>query len=398
MAIAEDFLSLLPLFPEETETTIRLRWNGWANEGLTVDDADEWVDTREGNHFFISSQPGVREAAKTYDVMGTDYVAATFPAFAWGTYLDDHALTYSLERLAATHASGEVTFTGEDGTLVPAGTVVAAESPVEGASVKAYEVSEGGTIAGGTVTLPVTAIESGKATDAAVGEVTIVLSTIESEEEVTVANADPIIGGSDPETDEALRERLLEVFEGQGPGNVHDYVVWARAFSASIGLVTVFPVWNGPGTVKVVIRTADGQPNSAELVTDLKAFLDPVAGKGSGQAPVGHTVTVETAVTVKAKVKVKIEFNDGYSLEGTGGTVALKPFIDEALADYMSHVPPGDEVVRQKIIARIASFEGVHDVGAVEINAAAANLVLDDDPAQVAEYRPTESTITEGAV
>jgi uncharacterized phage protein gp47/JayE len=398
MAVAEDFLDLLPLLPDETEGTIRERWNAWANEGLTPEDVDEWVDTREGSHFYISSEPGVREAAKTYDLMGTEYIAATSPLYSWGTYLDSLAEGYTLERLAATSASGEVLFKGPEGTTITAGVIVGVESPVEGSDLKEYEVTESGEIGPSEeLTLPVLAREAGSATDAGIAQLTLILSTLESEGEVTVENPAAIIGGSDPETDEALRERLLEVFEGQGPGTVHDYEVWARSYSSSIGMVTVIPVWDGPGSVKVIVLTADGSPVSEEVVEGLKAFLDPVAGEGKGQAPVGHTVTVETATSKAIKVKVKIEFVSGYSLDGSSGTTALEDLILASIADYINAVAPGDEIVRQKIIGRIAAFSGVHDVGAVTLNGEGANVVLDDDPAEVGELDEA-SELEEGSV
>ena len=76
MAVAEDLLGLLPLFPNETEAAIRLRMNTWANEGVSVEDHDEWVDVREGSFFQIVTEPMVRELARAYDLMGTESLAA----------------------------------------------------------------------------------------------------------------------------------------------------------------------------------------------------------------------------------------------------------------------------------------------------------------------------------
>jgi uncharacterized phage protein gp47/JayE len=398
MAIAEDFLDLLPLFPEETEEAIRLRWDTWANEGLTVEDAEEWVDVREGGFFFIASQPGVREAARTYDLMGTEYPAAIFPLFSWGEYLDDLALGYKVERLAATPAGGIVTFSGDEGTVIGPGTTVGVEAAVEDADVREYEVTEGGTIdASGEIDLPVVAREAGFATRAGAGQVTILLSTVESEGEVTVTNAEPIVGGTDPETDEKLRERLLEVFEGKGPGNIHDYEVWARAY-IGVGRVTVIPVWDGPGSVKVIVLTAEGLPVSVEVVEGLQAFLDPVAGKGHGQAPVGHTVTVATATSKDITVSAKVEFEDGFTLDGLGGTTAMEAALLASIAEYVNAVQPGQEIVLQKIVGRLVAFDGVHDVGSVKIDGEAKNLALDDDPAEVGVLDVEASVLTEGSV
>lgn len=397
MAIAEDSLQLLPLFAGETETVIRARWNAWANEGVSVEDAEEWVDTRTGSMFQMTTQGPVQEAARIYDLMGTEMIAAAFALYSWGTYLDDLAAGYELERLAATPAEGFVTFFGAEGTLIPPGTTLGVAPGVPDSNFKEYEVSVGGTIgSSGEITLAIVATESGVVTDAAAGQVTEIRSTIESPEEVTVANADPIVGGTDPESDESLRKRLLAVFGGRGSGNVRDYEIWAGEHPG-VGLAVVIPVWNGPGTVKVIALTADGQPVSAEVATALQLELDPVPGKGAGKAPVGHTVTVETAALVALKITATIEFNQGYSLLGTGGTIAMKDFLLDGINDYLTSVRSGDEAVIQKIAARIAAFDAVHDLKEVKINGAAVNVALTSTPAQVAVLGGT-SELKEGAV
>lgn len=384
MAIEPDFLDLLPLFPTETEDTIRARWQAWANEGLTVDDSDEWVDVREGGMFSIGTEGGIREVARVYDLMGTEFPAATFPLYTWGSYQDDVALGYRLERLAATPASGVVTFTGAVGTVIDPGFTVGVEGSIEGAKAKEYEVTEGGTIpGGGSIDLVVVAVAAGAATDAGAHQVTLPLSAPLSGAIETIDNAEPMIGGTDPETDEALRERLLAAFEGKGPGNIHDYEVWARAFSNDIGLVTVIPIWNGPGTVKVIILTAQGGVVPTEIVEGLKAFLDPVAGLGHGQAPVGHDVTVETATQVSVKVEADVTWADGYSADGEGGTIAMRAQLEAAVADYIRSEPPGGEVVLTKVIGRLVGFTAIHDVPTLKLNGSAANISLSDNPAEV---------------
>jgi uncharacterized phage protein gp47/JayE len=282
--------------------------------------------------------------------------------------------------------------------VILAGTVVGVSGAVENAPAKEYEVTEEGVIGEEEeLDMPVVAREAGSITDAGAGEVVEILSSIEAAEEVTVINSERIVGGTDPESDESLREKLLAVFEGRGPGNVRDYEIWSRSF-LGVGKVTVIPVWNGPGTVKVIPLTADGEPVSAEVVEGLQAFLDPVAGKGAGQAPVGHTVTVETATQLDVKLTAKVEFVEGYSLTGTSGTTPLGQALLEAAADYVDAVQSGDEVVVQKAAGRLTAFAGVHDISEVKLNGSAVNITLDDDPAQVASLNIKESVLTEASL
>jgi uncharacterized phage protein gp47/JayE len=390
VAILDDSDEFLPLFPEETEQTIRERWAACANEGLTEEDVDEWVDVREGSFWYVATAPAIREAARIYDLMGSEFPAAAFPLWTWGEYLDDLALGFDLERNAASFAAGVVKFTSEDGVAIPAGTQVAVEGGPE------YQTTEGGAIlpGGGDVELPVKALLAGSEGNVGIGAITLLESPFD--ESITIANEEAIVGGSEAETDEALRERLLAAHEGKGPGNKKDYAIWALAYGEGVGRAIVVPLWKGPGTVLVIVLTAEGDPVSAETVEGLQNFLDPVAGEGEGEAPIGPTVTVTTAEQVKVDVEAEVELETGYSLDGAGGTIALEEALESAIADEINRSQPGDEVVRQKIVGRIVSLAGVHDVGEVKLNTKSENVVLDDDPAQVGvldELKLTEADV-----
>ncbi|HXI94913.1 MAG TPA: baseplate J/gp47 family protein, partial [Candidatus Acidoferrum sp.] len=431
--------------------------------------------------------------AKVYDLMGTDFVAATIAVWSWGQYLDAIAAGFLVTRLEATHAAGFVTFFGPEGLEIVAGAHVAAEVATEDQQVKEYEVTEGGEIqkpigppeglkattentgggladgnhyyvvtavnsegestpgeplkvvlaAGGDgivdlswkalagansyrvyhgnaeggpfsflaevsptaykddgtpapdatvhppsedttgdrITLPVEAVEPGAAFNSNAGEVTVQVSDTGAE---SLTNVEAIGGGTDAETDEALLGRLLERFDGIGPGNIRFYKVRAGEH-AGVGRVAVVPLWDGPNTVLVIVLTEDGGPVSNVIVEEVQAALDPVAMKGEGQSPIGHEVTVATAEAVKVDVAAEIEFEDGYSLDGASGTVALREPIKEAMSAYMQTTEPGGEAVRAKVGARIASFEGVHDFTGLKLNGKEENVALSAEPAQVAE-------------
>lgn len=396
--MADDLLDFLPLFPEETEDTILARMRAWANEGLDPDqDVDQWVDTSEGSHWFVCTMPAVREAARLYDLAGTEVPASGFPVWAWADYLDDHGEVQDIVRLPATAAVGEVTFGGAAGTVIPSNFGVGVEpvSPDDGAPE--YEVITGDTIGvSGELTLAIRATEAGVIGNVAAGAVTE-FSTAPPDPAMTVVNTAAIRGGSEAETDDALRERVLGAYQGEGAGNKRDYERWARAW-AGVGRVTVIPLWNGPGTVKVIVTDADGQPLPAPTIADLQADLDPDPGKAEGRAPVGAEVTVETAAALPLTVAATVECEPGYSLDGFGGTVDISPAIRTALRNYAERVESGGEVVYSKIGGLIATVGGVHDVGDVLLNGGTANVPVDDDPAQVPTLDDADIDLTEGVV
>jgi uncharacterized phage protein gp47/JayE len=508
--MADDALTFLPLFPNDDEDAILARLIASANEGLDpAVDVNEWVDTREPGHWRTCVMPCVREFARLYDLAGTEVPMAAFPVWAWMDYLDDHAETQDIVRLAATPADGSATFSGPAATVIAAGTTVGVEPVNPDDEVAEFEVLVGGTIpaaaaapagpsatgstGGGTLaasadyayrisatddageTLPGTevvgvvpgggpgkitlgwtavagaaayriyradaaggtygrlvevsgttsyidtgavapnlalglpvanttggkkvltirATEAGVAGNVAAGAITVFSTP--PPPGVTVTNPVATTGGTEAETDEALRERVLGAFQGQGAGNKRDYERWGRAWTG-VGRVTVIPLWDGPGTVKLIATTADGDPVSAATVTGLQADLDPVAGMAEGRAPVGAVVTVTTATTRSIEITATVEFEPGYSLDGFGGTVARAAEITAALRSYVEAVPAGGEIVVAHLVGQVAGVAGVHDVhiDALEGVTPAVNVTISANPAQVPVL--SVPTLIEGAL
>lgn len=390
-----DVLDFAALYPEEDEATIRARWESWANDGLGADDPERWTDVREGTHFWVSTTPMVRECARLYDLAGSEVPASAIPQWSWGGYLDDIAEVQGVERLAATNATGSVTFTAPDGTPVPAGAVVGVEPAEPGADAPTFATTAGGEAAGGVgVTLPIRAEDPGSASNVAAEAITALLSPVAGV--TAVLNADPTVGGTDEQADDALRDRVLDRYAGPAAANQRYYRRLALDFEG-IGRATVIPVADGPGTFTIIVATADGQPVSSDVVDGFQEQVDPVAGQGIGDGQIGATITVETATTLDIDVAGTVEFEPGYSMDGGGGTVPLRDTIDAALASYIATVASGDEVVRAQVSGRITSIQGVHDLGGLTLNGVAGNVVVPSDPPKVPTLGDTAGLV-EGVV
>lgn len=381
-----DLTTFTPLFPDDDEAAILARMRAWANEGLDpAVDAERWVDTREGSHWYVATMPAVREIARLYDLAGTDVPQSGMVLTSWGEYLERHGEVQNIERLAATKATGVVTFTGPEGTVVGAGARVGVEPPDPDADAPEFEVVTGGTIpagvgdADGELDLAIRAVDAGESGNVTADSITDLLTTIPL---VSVNNAAETTGGTDEESDEALRARVLDAYLGAGAGTALDYERWGRAW-AGVGRVTVIPLWDGPNTVKLIVTTADGEPVSEDVRAGLQADLDPTAGQGGGRAPIGAAVTVVTATGLAVTPSATVEFEPGFSLDGEAGTVALRDVITDALREYIERVESGGEVVLSQVAGRIVTVTGVHDVSDVQINGDDANLPIDSDPAQV---------------
>lgn len=135
----------IPLYPEETEEAIGARWQEWANENVSPGD-DTFVDTETMSMWWLCTRQGVREFARKYDLMGTEVVAAAFPQWAWGEYLDDHAEREGLTRNEETFAQGTVVFAGAAGTVIAAPVTVYVPAPDADTDPIEFLTQSGGTI------------------------------------------------------------------------------------------------------------------------------------------------------------------------------------------------------------------------------------------------------------
>ena len=123
----------------------------------------------------------------------------------------------------------------------------------------------------------------------------------------------------DDETVEEFRERYFKEVRRKNFGrNIEDYERWTLALDG-VGAVKVFPIWQGGGTVKVVISGSDGLSPSSKLIDDVQTALDPVKnhGEGVGIAPIGHTVTVRGVNHKAVDIKLKMVFQSGYGKDNT---------------------------------------------------------------------------------
>lgn len=138
------------------------------------------------------------------------------------------------------------------------------------------------------------------------------LSSIEYiDKDLTGELTELLIPAEDEEDTEALRTRYLNSFDSNPfGGNKQDYVEKTDALDG-VGGTVVIPVWNGGGTVKLIIINSDFGVASSTLVKAVQEAIDPdPQGTGSGIAPIGHTVTVVSAVGKTVSIKSRITLND----------------------------------------------------------------------------------------
>jgi uncharacterized phage protein gp47/JayE len=259
-------------------------------------------------------------------------------------HLERWAGIFGLTRKAAAQAKGNVTFTGTDGVVIPAGTALQRSDGQE------YTTDAQGTIAAGAATAAVTAKTGGKASNAASGDkLTLVSPVTGINSEATVATGG-LAGGLDAETDTALLARLLLRLKlGVPNGKDGDYVQWALEV-AGVTRAWDTALYTGLGTVGV------------QFVVDndaMDATIIPTAGKVTEvQAYIDARRPLPSAVTVTAPIAKALNL----TIQLTPSTQVVKDAVTaEIKALLRRHAEPGGTVLLSKLREAISLAEGETD-------------------------------------
>lgn len=327
------------------------------------------LDKSEGSPIYDALSPAAIELALAA-IWAQEVLRRGFTQTTFGAYLDMRADELGIVRRSAVTASGVVTFTGAPGTVIPAGTRVSTLSTEAAPAVIFKTIQEAIISPGGTVDVPIMAMEPGTSGNVAPGSINLLVESIAGVSSVT--NSAATTGGLDEEDDASLRARIFEhARKDEGDGNVADYEIWAKEVSG-VGYVLVEPLWRGLGTVRVVILDQDGNIPSPDLVAAVQEYLDPGGqGIGLGKAPIGAKVTVEAPKEVNLAITVPaLAVESGYTVD------QAKTNLEAAARAYILNISPGGTVRIKDLEAAIAGAAGVLDFGDILINGVRQNVVL----------------------
>lgn len=188
-----------------------------------------------------------------------------------------------------------------------------------------------------------------------------------------------LIPGEDEEDTEILRERYFASFDTRAfGGNVKDYLEKTNSIQG-VGNTKVVPVWNGGGTVLLVIIDSTFRKATQTLIQLVKNTIDPMPyGTGQGLAPIGHVVTVQTVDEVLINITSTVTFDPSYTFE------RVKEQIESTLDEYMLSLRKTWAnstylVVRiSQIETRLLNVEGIIDIANTRINGKYSNLELNE--------------------
>lgn len=182
---------------------------------------------------------------------------------------------------------------------------------------------------------------------------------------------DVLIPGEDVESDDSLRERFLDkVRLPATSGNASHYKIWAREVPG-VGDAKVIPLWDGPGTVKVVVVDSDKQPATTALISLVSDHIEEVR-------PIGAAVSVVSASSKTLDVSAKLVLSSGYTIQNVQNefTAALENYLESiAFTDsYLSYA---------RIGTLLLGVPGVIDYTDLKINNGSANIPLADEEVAV---------------
>ena len=186
--------------------------------------------------------------------------------------------------------------------------------------------------------------------------------------------------GDDIESDEDLRIRYMEsVTAPEFGGNVSDYQNKVKSLTG-VGGCKVVPIWNGGGTVKLIITNSQGGVPTSSLVNDVQEAVDPNQDqKGLGIAPIGHIVTVVGAVAKKISVSAT------FTLESGVNPADIKDSVNNIVDNYFKSLSTNWDK-EDNLIVRISQLEtrllgvaGVLDITNTKMNNSTSNLSLESN-------------------
>lgn len=260
------------------------------------------------------------------------------PDGAEGQFLDRHASIRGLTRKTATKAVGSITCTGVNGS------VIAVDTQWSDSTGQLFSCTIEATIAAGTAAVTIECDSGGTAGNLAAGTVLTLVEPVTGVDSTATVVA--LEAGTDEETDEALRIRVLQAWQSTiGLGTAADYIRWtlevagntrAWAFGALDDPTNV-----APGQVLVTfVRDGDVDmiPSAGEVATT-QAYLDtqkPLTADVVAAAPSVTTVNVTISGllpnTSAVRAAVEAELQDLFFNEATPGETLYLSHIEAAIS------------------------------------------------------------------
>ena len=270
-----------------------------------------------------------------------------FPDTAEGEYLDRHAKQRGLTRRNGTKAAGEVKFyldiPLDYDVVIPEGTVLS----TRGDDPQRFEALCEAVISSGqrAVTCMAEAVNAGNNGNVTADTITVIVTPVHTL--LSVVNEYMMTDGSDEETDEQLRRRVLDSFVNIPNGTNKAFYIQStlevegvRAAGAAAGV-------RGAGTLDIYIMSDTGDP-SEELINNVKRHLEELR-------EINVDIEVGTLVKVPINIYVSVTVKSGYDF------AQVQENIQSAIGEYFSLMGAGEDFYLSEVGEYIQHAEGVEN-------------------------------------
>lgn len=288
------------------------------------------------------------------------------PDTADGEHLERWASVDGIFRKVATFASGTVTMSGTNGTKIVVGTLLRRADGAE------YESTLEKIVASGTAALPVRAKLAGVAGNAAIALELQLSSPIAGLNSAGVIASPGITGGTDRESDDDLRARLLQKKRNPPQGGAkQDFEKWALEIPG-VTRAWCLPNHLGIGTVGLTF-VLDDQVGSilpdAPKLAEVTAYVDvrrQVTQKqlsvfAPGLSPINLTIAL-TPNSAEVQAKVEAALKDLITSETSPGGTVLVSHLREAISTSEGET---DHVLVSPTTNQTAPAGTIHTLGTI---------------------------------
>lgn len=323
-----------------------------------LDRVPDTLDKREGSVIYDALAPAAAELVQAYIEL-EGYLDLAFVDTSEEGYLDRLGGQFGVDRQMATYSIRKASF--KNATNNPFNVPIGSRYTINTLSYSVIEkIGEG--------VFQVKCEMTGTIGNTSFGKL-VPVDYIEG-----LANAEleeVLIPGLNDETDDSLRFRILNKLQMPATsGNIHQYKQWALEVEG-VGDAKIFPLWNGAGTVKVIVVNADKEPADVPILNSVKAYIEEVR-------PIGATVTVAAPTPKTITIEVSIEIGKDAFLEDVKQKFKLK------LEEYFREVALKKVIISYAIIGSLLlETDGVIDYSDLKVNNTTSNVRLAEEEVPV---------------
>lgn len=312
---------------------------------------------QEGSFYDLVTRGVAYAIARCYGMYGK-LLGVAFPTAESGEAVAWRAADYGITRKEGQRAQAVLALTGTAGAQIPAGTACVTLSGLEFDTLDAVTLD-----ADGAGQAAAQAAGVGAQYNVPAGAICRLLTNVQGL--ATVANPATAEGGMDAESDASLFARL-DAFRKRPAtsGNLAQYEQWAREVPG-VGDAHAIDIWDGPGTVKVVLVDMELLPVTEEVRAACAAYLETARPAG------GVAVTVEGAERVTIDVSVQVTLDTSTTLG------EVKAALEDGLRAYLRTLTfRATQLIYNRVAYLLLGLPGVADFTGLTVCGGTANIPL----------------------